>query len=96
MEGWVLKVLTASIPLLIGALVTVGWQNSHTLSRLTDEYEDLRVEMERTKASLEPGRTIMLRLDQNESEIKHLRGLIELQMGNRPAPPVAPAPVTPH
>ncbi len=85
MEGWVLKVLTASIPLLVGALVTVGWQNSHTLATLTTEYEDLRVEMERTKASLEPGRTFSLRIDQNERELAHLRTLIEERLTSPPA-----------
>jgi hypothetical protein len=82
---WILKALAAMIPLLIGALVTIAWQNSHTMALLTREYEDLRVDLERTKASLEPGRTIMLRFDHAEAELAHLRELVEQRL-NCPPP----------
>lgn len=82
--GWLVKTLAGSIPLLIGALVTLGWQNSHTLAALTHDMETLRVDLQRISASLEPGRTIQLRLDRNEQEIAHLRGLVERPLMNAP------------
>jgi predicted DNA-binding protein with PD1-like motif len=42
--------------------------------------ENLRVNLERTQASLEPGRTIMLRLDTNEKQVDHLRELVEQRL----------------
>jgi len=76
---WVKIVATLS-PLLIGALVTVAWQNSHALAVLTLSVEHLRLDLERTRAALEPGRTIMLRLDNDKAEIQHLRELVEARL----------------
>ncbi len=75
-----MKVVATLAPLLLGALVTIAWQNSQALAVLTAHIENLRVDLERTRASLEPGRTIMLRLDKNEDELKHLRELIEQRL----------------
>jgi hypothetical protein len=83
------NVALAAIPLGLGALTTIAWQNSHTLTGLTHQIETLRVDLERTRASLEPGRTIMLRLDRNEAELAHLRELIEQRLIACP-PPTAP------
>jgi hypothetical protein len=79
-HGAVRTVAIALIPLTLGALVTVAWQNSHSLTELRTEVEHITVDLERTKASLEPGRTIMLRLDKNEDELKHQRELIEQRL----------------
>ena len=62
MPVWV-KAAAALGPLLLGALVSLAWQNSHAMAVLTLNVEHLRVDLERTRASLEPGRTIMLRLE---------------------------------
>jgi hypothetical protein len=75
-----LKALATLAPLLLGALVTIGWNNSHSLAVLSLNIEHLRVDLERTRASLEPGRTIMLRLDRNETELVHLRELVEARL----------------
>jgi hypothetical protein len=82
--GWLIKALAASIPLLVGALVTLAWQNSHTLAALTHDMETMRLDLQRISASLEPGRTIQLRLDRNEQEIAHLRDLVERPLMNAP------------
>ena len=79
MPLWI-KAIVALAPLLLGALVTVGWQNSHALAVLSLNVEHLRVDLERTRASLEPGRTIMLRLDTNEKQLDHLRELVEARL----------------
>jgi hypothetical protein len=78
------RVIVALIPLSLGALATIAWQNSHQLARNMHDLETLRVDLERTRAALEPGRTIQLRLDANEKELAHLRGLIEDRLS---APP---------
>ena len=82
------RVIIALVPLILGGLVTVAWQNAHALTRLTENLEHLTVDFERTRASLEPGRAIMLRFDQNERELAHLRDLIEQRLTCMP--PVAP------
>jgi hypothetical protein len=74
------KVLLALIPLTIGAFATIAWQNSHTLTVITTHLENMRVDLERTKVSLEPGRTFSLRIDKNEDELKHLRELVEQRL----------------
>jgi hypothetical protein len=86
---WAFKAAAALVPLLLGALVTLAWQNSHALVLLTHDYDDLRVDYEKTKAALEPGRTIMLRFDIHERELAHLRDLVETRMAC-PAPPTRP------
>jgi hypothetical protein len=50
------------------------------MALLTREYEDLRVDVERTRASLEPGRTFPLRIDHVEAEVQHLRELVEQRL----------------
>ena len=86
---WAIKAAAALVPLLLGALVTIAWQNSHALALLTRDYEDLRVDYEKTKASLEPGRTISLRFEQHDRELAHLRDLVEARMAC-PAPQSRP------
>jgi hypothetical protein len=78
--GWLLKAAATLIPLLLGALVTIAWQNSHALAVLARGEELLRVDFEKTKAMLEPGRTIMLRIEANEKETTHLRELVEQRL----------------
>lgn len=81
-----LKIAATLAPVLIGALVTVAWQNSHALAVLMLNVEHLRLDLERTRASLEPGRTIMLRLDNNKEELQHLRELVEARLVCPPPP----------
>ena len=85
MPIWV-KAAAALGPLLLGALVSLGWQNSHAMAVLTLNVEHLRVDLERTRASLEPGRMIMLRLDTNEKQLDHLRELVEARPVCPPGP----------
>jgi urease accessory protein UreE len=75
-----LKALATLAPILLGALVSIAWSNAHTLAVLAVNVEHLRVDLERTRASLEPGRTIMLRLDTNEKQLDHLRELVEARL----------------
>lgn len=84
MAEWLFKALAALIPLFLGALVTIAWSNSHTLAVLTDREEAMRVDLERTKASLEPGRTFSLRIDHIEQEVAHLRDLVEKRLVQPP------------
>jgi hypothetical protein len=84
-SGILSKALIALIPLGLGALSTIAWQNSHALTALRADLEHLTVDYERTKASLEPGRTIMLRFEQNEKELAHLRALVEKNLACVPA-----------
>lgn len=77
---WFRTLVIALIPLTFGALATVAWQNSHAMTTITTRLEHITVDLERTKAALEPGRTISLRLDKNEEELKHLRGLMEQRL----------------
>jgi hypothetical protein len=89
MPIWV-KAAAALGPLLLGALVSLAWSNSHALSVLAINVEHLRVDLERTRASLEPGRTIMLRLDTNEKQLDHLRELVEARLVCPPGAPRQP------
>jgi hypothetical protein len=43
--GWFLKTVLASVPILVGALTAVAWNNSHNLALLTREYDDIRGEL---------------------------------------------------
>jgi hypothetical protein len=79
-QGWAVKTVIALTPILLGALVTIAWQNSHSLAVLTQGVELMRVDLERTKASLEPGRTVMLRIDHADQELAHLRELVEARL----------------
>jgi hypothetical protein len=82
MMEWLPKIVIALIPLLLGGLATIAWQNSHALAALGVNIEAIRLDLERTKASLEPGRTIMLRLDKNDAELQHQRELLEQRLIN--------------
>jgi hypothetical protein len=73
------KVAAALAPLFVGALVSLAWSNSHALAALSLNMEHIRQDLERTRTSLEP-RTIMLRLDQNEKQLDHLRELVEARL----------------
>jgi hypothetical protein len=84
-----LKIIAALAPLFLGALVTVGWQNSHALAVLSVNVEHLRLDLANTRASLEPGRTFMLRIEQNEKQLDHLRELVEARLV---CPPTVPRP----
>ena len=44
MNVW-LKLLMGSVPLLLAGLTAVGWQNSHSMTLLTREYDDIRAEL---------------------------------------------------
>lgn len=81
--AWMRTMVIALIPLTVGALTTIAWQNSHALATITTRLELIAIELERTKASLEPGRTFSLRIDKNEEELKHLRELIEQRLNCR-------------
>lgn len=80
------KIAAALIPLLIGALGTVAWQNSHKLTELNATVEAVRIDLATTKTTLEPGKTIMLRFDQHDKEIGHLRALVEDRLSCRDVP----------
>lgn len=75
-----LKVVAAMIPLGLAGLTTIAWQNSHTLSLLAVSINTVRDDLERTRAGLEPGATLRMRLDRNETELAHLRELIEQRL----------------
>lgn len=38
-RGWAVNLLLALVPLLLVALVTIGWQNSHAITRLSTRVE---------------------------------------------------------
>jgi hypothetical protein len=48
-----LKVVLALVPVLIGALTTVAWQNSHDMALLTREYADINAELQHQRELLE-------------------------------------------
>jgi hypothetical protein len=48
-----LKVVLALVPVLIGALTTVAWQNSHDMALLTREYADINAELAHQRELLE-------------------------------------------
>ena len=43
----------ALMPVLIGALTTIAWQNSHSIALLTREYGDLKSELDHQRDLLE-------------------------------------------
>lgn len=43
----------ALIPIMVGALVTIAWQNSHNLVVLTREYDDVKAELDHQRELLE-------------------------------------------
>ena len=47
------KVAAALVPILLAALTTVAWQNSHAISLLVREYDDLRAEQAHQRDLLE-------------------------------------------
>ena len=52
MSIW-LKVVLALVPVLIGALTTVAWQNSRDMALLTREYADIKGELDHQRELLE-------------------------------------------
>ena len=52
MTVWV-KAAVALAPILLAALTTVAWQNSHAISLLAREYDDLRAEQAHQRGLLE-------------------------------------------
>ena len=52
MTAWV-KVCVTLAPVLLAALTTVAWQNSHAISLLAREYDDLRAEQAHQRGLLE-------------------------------------------
>jgi hypothetical protein len=84
------RAVAAVAPLLLGALVTIAWQNSHALAVLSLNVEHLRLDLANTRASLEPGRTFMLRIEQNEKQLDHLRELVEARLVCPPGAPRQP------
>lgn len=51
--GWTKALLAASLPLLLGAVATIAWQNSHTLAVLNNEYTDIRGELQHQRELVE-------------------------------------------
>ena len=47
------KVATALVPLLLAALVTIGWQNSHTLALQAREIAAMDVELKHLRELVE-------------------------------------------
>ena len=52
MTVWV-KAAVALAPILLAALTTVAWQNSHAISLLAREYGDLKSELDHQRDLLE-------------------------------------------
>lgn len=50
---WLIKVAAAVAPVLLGALVTIGWQNSHTLAVLNAEVANSERELEHLRELIE-------------------------------------------
>jgi hypothetical protein len=50
---WAVKLLAALIPVLLGALVTIAWQNSHRLAVLTAEVANVEQEMTHLRTLVE-------------------------------------------
>ena len=72
-HGWIVTTAAALVPLLVAALVTVGWQNSHTLVALRDNQEVIRRDLDDVREEVEPKSTVQLRFDAAEREIADLR-----------------------
>jgi hypothetical protein len=77
MNGWFLKALGAAIPLLLGALATIAWQNSHLLIRLGENQTEIRRDLDNLQTTLVPGSELRVRLTQDEREIQRLRDLAD-------------------
>jgi hypothetical protein len=77
MNGWFLKAIGAAIPLVLGALATIAWQNSHLLIRMGENQSDIRRDLDNLQANLVPGSELRVRLTQDEREIQRLRDLAD-------------------
>jgi hypothetical protein len=53
MTDWMTKLGLALIPIGLVALVTIAWDNSHTLSVLSRDEADLRADIERLERTIE-------------------------------------------
>jgi len=79
-HGWIITTAAALVPLLVAALVTVGWQNSHTLVALKDNQEVIRRDLDDVRDDMERKDVLRLRFEADEREIADLRQqLRELQ-----------------
>ena len=79
-HGWLVTTAAALAPVMIGALVTVAWQNSHTLVALKDTQEVIRRDLDETREEMERKDVLRLRFEADEREIADLRHqLRELQ-----------------
>jgi uncharacterized membrane-anchored protein YhcB (DUF1043 family) len=72
-DHWVFKVIAALIPLLIGALVTIAWQNSYRITIIEHKQEALRNDLDQIKHDIEPRTTLLFRLDRLEQDVKRLQ-----------------------
>jgi hypothetical protein len=84
---WLFRGIAAVVPLMLAALVTIAWQNSHTLDRMSEEEKDLRRDLETLQAGLVPGGILRLRSEQYEKEIEQLRVVVEqMRLACQPTP----------
>ena len=52
-EGWFPKLMLAAVPLLVGGMATIAWENSKSIALLAREYDDLRAEQAHQRDLLE-------------------------------------------
>jgi septal ring factor EnvC (AmiA/AmiB activator) len=79
-HGWIIATAAALLPVMVGALVTVAWQNSHRLVELKDNQEVIRRDLDDVREEVEPKSTLLLRFEADEREIADLKHqLRELQ-----------------
>jgi len=72
-HSWIVTTAAALAPVMIGALVTVAWQNSHTLVELKDNQAVIRRDLDETRDEMERKEVLRLRFDADEREIADLR-----------------------
>jgi uncharacterized protein HemX len=78
--------LAAVIPLALGGVATIAWQNSHMLTSLSRDQAELRRDLDHLTGTLTPSSTLMQRFDNDERELTRLRTLVEQRT---PCPPGA-------
>ena len=52
-EGWFPKLMLAAVPLLVGGLATIAWENAGNPLTLAREYGDLKSELDHQRGLLE-------------------------------------------
>jgi len=72
-HGWLLAAAAALLPTMIGAFVTVAWQNSHKLVALQDRQDDIRHDLDAMSGEVERKEVLRLRFETDEREIADLR-----------------------